>query len=419
MTSRDKMRDLALACFRAGVAAADPARAVEAALDARPEFLTTSGRLLLVAIGKGAGPMMRAAIDRATPDQALLLTNYENATEIAGCRSLASGHPTPDQAGLDAAAEIIERLEGLADGDRAVLLLSGGGSALAPAPIEGVSFADKVAMNGLLLECGAPIDEINSVRKRLSRLKGGGFARHAAPASVGALILSDVPHDDLASVASGPTVANPDPPDRAKVILRRRGVWERAPASVRAALAAPVETSAAAPADNVLIGGNSLSVTAMATPLPALLPVETAPDWLDGDVSDAAARIAGEIRRAAAHGPRALLWGGETTVQVRGDGKGGRNQELALRVARALTAEPPARDWVFLSAGTDGRDGPTDAAGGLVDAGSLGRIRAAGADLDAELSRNNAYAALSAAGDLLITGATGTNVADLQVALLG
>lgn len=400
-------------CFDAGVAAADPAVALRKAMGVHPDSLAASGRVIVIAIGKAAAPMMREALAHVAPDAALLVTNYENAVEIEGVTCLAAGHPTPDAAGAVAAAEIIAMLGAVGRGDRVILLLSGGGSALAPAPVAGVSLAEKIAVNDLMLASGAPIDAMNTVRKRLSRLKGGGFARLAAPADVTAFVLSDVPGDDLATVASGPTVANADAEDAARDVLRCYDIWDRAPEPVRAALLAPMD-DATAPADTILIGGNAPSVDAMEAA--ATGPVRRYDGWLDGDVSEAAARIVADMR--AAPRPCTLLYGGETTVVVTGGGKGGRNQDLALRVALLLEADPVAGEWAFLSGGTDGRDGPTDAAGGIVTARTPARIRAGGVDPAAALADNDAYAALKAGDALLMTGATGTNVADLQVVVL-
>lgn len=408
---------LCRACFDAGVVAADPALALRNAMLSRPDLHSVAGRLLVVAIGKAAAPMMNEALRHLRPDLAFLVTNYENAAEIPGVECRAAGHPTPDEAGAAAAAEIITLLEGLTEHDQVILLLSGGGSALTPAPILGVPLADKIAVNDLLLASGAPIDAINTVRKRLSRLKGGGFARLASPADVVAFVLSDVPGDDLATVASGPTIANEDPPDAAVGVLRSFNVWDGTPESVRLALSADSE-SAAAPACTILIGGNAPSVDAMelAANKVGQGQVTRFHGWLDGDVAEAAERIVADMR--AAPRPSVFLFGGETTVVVTGTGRGGRNQDLALRVALLLEADPIPGDWAFLSGGTDGRDGPTDAAGGMVTPQTLAAIRAGGVDPEAALLNNDAYAALRAGDALLMTGATGTNVADLQVAVL-
>ena len=290
-------------------------------------------------------------------------------------------------------------------------LISGGGSALLPAPAAGLSLADKAAVSRLLLASGTDITGMNLVRQQLSRLKGGGFARLAAPATVTALILSDVIGDDLRVIASGPTVAPIGTAEQAKDLLIGAGVWDALPAAVRAHLqAAPAEPAAPPTADNRLIGSNPISVQAMAD---AAGTAKVADEPLVGDVQDAARRV---LQTA---GPGITLFGGETTVVLRGDGLGGRNQELALRVALLVEQAGWDDDWVFLSGGTDGRDGPTDAAGGLVDGTTLDRIRGAGIDPESALANNDSYHALQAAGDLLITGATGTNVADLQVLIRG
>ncbi len=284
-------------------------------------------------------------------------------------------------------------------------LISGGGSALLPAPAEGISLQDKVAVSRLLLASGAGIEEMNLVRQQLSRVKGGGLARVAAPAFQRALILSDVVGDDLRAVASGPTVAPLGDREQARRAARARGIWDDLPEAVRRHLEQDVAPVPVPDVENRLIGSNAMSVAAMEAACGGW--VEKSP--LVGDVADAARRVWDEAR------PGATLWGGETTVVLRGVGKGGRNQELALRVALLAEAKGVAGPWVFLSAGTDGRDGPTDAAGGLVDAGTLDRMRAAGVDPVTALEQNDSYTALAASGDLVVTGETGTNVADVQV----
>ncbi|MFN3937257.1 MAG: glycerate kinase [Gemmobacter sp.] len=398
------LRAEALALFRAGVAAADPHAAVIRALRDLPP---PAGRQVVVGVGKAALRMTEAALRVLGPVRALVVTNHENARPLDGATVFAAGHPVPDAAGARAAEAVIAAVSALGAGDRLLALISGGGSALLPAPAPGIALEEKAEVSRLLLASGADIVEMNLVRQNLSRLKGGGMARLAAPADVVALVLSDVVGDDLSVIASGPTVPPAGSPQAAAETLRRLGLWNRVPASVRRHL----ETAAAAPdvppTDTRLIGSNTLSLAAMSAMAPA---AQVCPCPLVGDVAAAAAQIV-----ATARGPGVWLWGGETTVTLRGDGTGGRNQELALRVAVLARAAGWRGDWVFLSGGTDGRDGPTDAAGGLVDGGTLARMRAAGIDPEARLERNDSYRALAAAGDLLKIGATGTNVADLQV----
>ncbi|MEM7489442.1 MAG: DUF4147 domain-containing protein [Pseudomonadota bacterium] len=392
------MRDDLIDIFMAGVRRADPDAAVSGALDgmARPHAIW--------ALGKAAIAMARAALSRWPDVPCLVVTNPENATDLPGARILLGGHPVPDQGSAAAGAALLEAADALGAGQVALVLVSGGGSALAVAPVDGVTLDEKAALSRLLLASGWDIAEMNLVRQNLSRLKGGGLARAAAPGRVEALILSDVVGDDPAAIASGPTVAPLGAPAEAAARLRKRGLWSRIPESCREALGR--DPMPVPEAGWRLVGSNRLSVEAMAAAAPDAR-VEEAP--LVGDVAEAAARVAAIARS----GPGTTLWGGETTVQLRGDGRGGRNQELALRVARALVGFD--RSWAFLSGGTDGRDGPTDAAGAVVDGETLARIAAAGLDLEAGLARNDSYPLLAASGDLLMTGGTGTNVADLQI----
>ncbi|MEM1375695.1 MAG: DUF4147 domain-containing protein, partial [Pseudomonadota bacterium] len=339
----------------------------------------------------------------------LIVTNPENARDVPGARVFAAAHPVPDAVGL-AAAEAVEAV--LASAEREVLaLISGGGSALLPAPAAGLTLEDKAAVSALLLASGAEITEMNLVRQSLSRLKGGGMLRAAAPARVRALIVSDVIGDDLRAIASGPTVAPLGSRSEARALCKQYGIWDRLPEAVQAHLAKS-ETAADLPeATNVLVGSNTQSLKAMATAArDAGAPVHIHTPALVGDVEDAARRVAGTVD-AGIH-----LFGGETTVRLQGTGKGGRNQELALRVA--LHLERSRRPWVYLQGGTDGRDGPTDAAGGLMDAERLNTMRRK-VDVEAGLADNDAYTLLKAGDALLMTGGTGTNVADLGVLILG
>ncbi len=345
---------------------------------------------------------------------ALVITNYENACDLPGATVMASGHPVPDENGAKAAAEVISRLTNTTKADRVIALISGGGSALLPAPAEGLTLADKAEVNRLLLAHGFEITEANLIRQQLSRLKGGGFLRHAAPACVTAYILSDVIGDDLRVIASGPTVASIGTSGDAKTLLTERGIWDQLPAAVRAHLDAEKPQPPLPQAKNILIGSNRKSLDAVATAVGKSARIVS--DHLTGDVAEAAEAVIHTARNAPRDRPACLIFGGETTVVLKGNGLGGRNQELSLRVAIAMP--DLGRDWVFLSGGTDGRDGPTDVAGGIVDAGTAGRIRAAGQDPEALLANNDSHAALKAAGDLLITGATGTNVADVQILML-
>lgn len=408
----ERLRDKAERLFTLACHAADPALALSRALAAHPlPQPDPGGQMLVLAIGKAARPMTEALLSHLgdQPFRALVVTNYENARPIAGAEVMAAGHPVPDENGAMAARMVEAVLARASAKDRVVALISGGGSALLPAPVEGVSLADKAETSRLLLGAGLDIGQMNLVRQALSRLKGGGLLRAAAPAPVTAYILSDVIGDDLRVIASGLTVAPVGRRDEARALLQGKSLWPHLPASVQSALQRPEITEPLPTAQNHLIGSNRKSLEAVVAASGGTI----VSDHLTGDVADAAKAI---VAAAHAAGQDCLVFGGETTVTLHGTGLGGRNQELALRVA--MDMPDLGRDWLFLSGGTDGRDGPTDAAGGVVEVGTLGRIRAAGGDPAELLANNDSNRALALAGDLLITGATGTNVADVQILLL-
>ena len=407
---------LARALFAAGVAAADPGRAVREALALAPR---PAGRRLIVAVGKAACAMAAAAREVLGAEETLIVTTDGAARAVPGAEVLCAGHPVPDARGLDAARRVAAAVAALGAGDELVALISGGGSALLPAPLAGISIADKAEVSRLLLASGADIRAMNLVRQHLSTLKGGGLARLAAPARVRALVLSDVVGDDLSVIASGPTAPPIGTRAEARALIARLGLGARIPASVRAALDAP-DTPPAPPGDveTRLVGSNTLSLRAMAAAVPAGAgPLCLSQHPLEGDVAEAAALI---LRAGAGQGAGVWLWGGETTVRIEGPaGQGGRNQELALRVALGAQAAGWTGRWAFLSGGSDGRDGPTEAAGGIVGPGTIARIRAAGLDPEAHLARHDSLPALRAGGALLVTGETGTNVADFQILVRG
>ena len=404
------MRDRAVKLFEAAVKAADPALALRPHLAGLPAI---DGRYLLISVGKAACAMIEEAIANLPKDarfEAIAVTNYENERPIAGCRVMVAGHPVPDENGAKAGRAVIALLESTTAADVVLALISGGGSALLPAPLKGISLSDKAEVSRVLLGAGVDINAMNAIRQQLSRLKGGGMARLAAPAALRSFILSDVIGDDLRAIASGLTVSPITTRAGAVELLRGHGVFEAMPDSVKAYLLSDASEPEQIETENTLIGSNRHSVEAMRAASGDGVVVS---DALTGDVNDAARFI---VESAKQNPSKTMLFGGETTVTLQGDGRGGRNQELALRVA-ALAESEDLGDWVFLSGGTDGRDGPTDAAGGTVDKHTLQRIRDAGHDPAALLANNDSYIALKTAGDLLMTGATGTNVADVQVFL--
>ena len=398
----------AMALIRAGIDAADPgaavARGMAAALENPPG---PGGRWQIIALGKAARAMAAAALQALPGAETLVITNAGNDTPLAGAKVMRAGHPQPDDDGAAAADEVIARLSATGPQDRVLALISGGGSAMLPAPAEGMALADKQAVNQLLLASGADISQVNLIRQGLSRLKGGGWLR-LSRAPVTALILSDVPGDDLRVIASGPTVAPVGSRAQAADLARDLGIWDLMPEPARAALSRPEDRRALPPGRNILVGSNAISVQAMVD-----AGAEPGPIPLYGDVQDCAQAIWALAPRLAPG--QALAFGGETTVRLVGDGMGGRNQELALRLAALAEAQPVDFDWAFASVGSDGRDGPGEAAGGLVGPGTMAAIRAGGIDPAQALARNDSTPALDAGGALVMTGATGTNVADLAV----
>jgi len=414
------LRGKAEALFHSACLAADPSLALGRALADMPALdrPDAGGIWRIVAVGKAAVPMAKTMIAHLNGADmaAIVVTNYENAQEVGGASVMAAGHPVPDENGAKAAQAVEALLQEATAQDRVIALISGGGSALLPAPVAGVSLQDKADVSRLLLGAGLDITQMNMVRQSLSRLKGGGMLRAAMPAPVTAFILSDVIGDDLRVIASGLTVAPIGSPPMARALLKERGLWPELPEVVRRALEpdAPVAAAPLPQARNILIGSNRKSLEAVLAHAGAGGVIVS--DTLVGDVQDAAQAVI-DAALAAGGQETCLIFGGETTVTLRGDGLGGRNQELALRVAMQMP--DLGRPWVFLSGGTDGRDGPTDAAGGVVDAGTVGRIVAAGGAPAALLANNDSHRALAMAGDLLICGATGTNVADVQIVLLG
>jgi glycerate 2-kinase len=380
-------------------------------------------RVLVLGAGKAGSAMARSveAIlgGRVTAGFVVVKDGYRLPT--ARVEIAEAGHPVPDDRGLAAAARLLELASGATAEDLVVFLVSGGGSALTPAPAAPVTLAEKQAVTRLLLGAGATINELNAVRKHLSRLKGGLLARAAAPATVLTVVLSDVIGDPLDVIASGPTAPDPTTYADALAVLERRGVLDPAPRAVverlRAGAAGRVAETPK-PGDpafervaRLVVGNNALVVEAAAAEAerqgyrPHVLTRA-----LQGEARDVARDLVARARALPARS--ALVAGGETTVTVRGGGRGGRCQEFALAAALALGAD---ESLVVLAAGTDGTDGPTDAAGGLVDGATLTRGRAAGADAARALADNDAHAFLTAAGACVVTGPTNTNLLDLYL----
>lgn len=404
--------------FQAAIDQADPKAAVARHMTALSH--NANGRVIVIAAGKAAPAMLRGAMAQLGQNiEAICVTHKENQDRIENIPFFNSGHPIPDDVGLKATQMITEILARTTADDHVIALISGGASALLPAPAQGISLADKQALNAALLASGLDIVEMNMIRQQVSTLKGGGLLRQAAPAHVSAYILSDVVGDDLRAIASGPTVAPLGTKTSARERLQQVGAWDTLPASITVHMQGPDVNDDLPKATNTLVGSNRQSVEAAAAHLRPDFNVIAIDDPLVGDVDTAAQTIITALdNQLPVSAPTAIVWGGETTVQLQGDGRGGRNQEMALLVAQHLNDCNPTQGIHFLSGGTDGRDGPTDAAGAIVDAGTWARITDAGLDPAALLANNDSYAALQASDDLLITGATGTNVADIQILMI-
>jgi len=415
-------REAARAIWDAALAAGDVRRLVDQALQREARSLTGAARILVLGCGKASAAMARAAEDvlgdRVTGGFVVVKDGYTAPTRRVTIAE--AGHPVPDPRGEAAADRLLALARDAEANDRLLFLVSGGGSALTPAPPPLVTLVEKQAVTRLLLASGATINELNAVRKHLSRFKGGQLARAAAPTPVLTLALSDVIGDPLDVIASGPTAPDPTTFADALGILDARKILSQVPPSVRQHLDAGARGEIAEtpkPGDPlfrsvriVVIGNNELVVRAAADEARRL---GYMPTVLGRGIEGEARVVARDLvaRARALTPPACLIAGGETTVTVRGRGRGGRCQEFALAAALELRT---ADDIVVLAAGTDGTDGPTDAAGALVDGGTLER---GGQDARRWLDDNDAYAYLTRSSDLLKTGPTNTNLLDVYLVL--
>lgn len=427
-----RLRADALACHAAALAAVEPQRLVARHLTSTSGALALRGRdgapmashagpVLLVGAGKAALGMARAVVDVAGTRVrgGVVVVPHAVTGTCDGVTVLRGAHPLPDAAGVAACERLLDEV---ARAGRDVLVLavvSGGASALLSAPAPGVSLADLQAVTAALLAAGADIATLNAVRRHCLRAAGGGLARTASGAAgLWALVLSDVVGDDRATIASGPTVASPTTPAEALAALARHLAPAAIPPGVHAHLAAappPRADPAIARARTVLVGSNADAVAAAAAEAARRGYAVTTPAPLSGDAAVAGRALAARLVAGADGGLTAVVAGGETTVRVVPGGHGGRCQQLAL----AAATEIAGRAAVLLAAGTDGVDGPTDAAGACVDGATVARARAAGRDPERALAATDAHALLAATGDLLVTGPSGTNVADVVVGLRG
>jgi len=409
------------ALFNAAVAAADPFACLPAHLPTPPK-----GRTLVIGAGKAAGSMAKALEDHwPGPLEGLVVTRYDHKLPTSRIEVVEAAHPVPDEAGERAAARILGSVKGLTADDLVICLISGGGSSLMSAPAAGLTLADKQAMNKALLKSGATITEMNCVRKHLSAIKGGRLAAACAPAQVITLMISDVPGDDPSVIASGPTVADPTTCADALAILDKYGITEPAAAYAHIKKA---HDETPKPGDPRLARA---SVRMIATPqasLEAAAAVARAAgitplilgDSIEGEARDVALVHAGIAKQVANHNqpaaaPCVLLSGGETTVTVRGKGRGGRNAEFLLAMAVALEGHPRIH---AIACDTDGVDGTEDNAGAQLAPDTLARAEKKSLSAKAFLANNDGYSFFSELGDLIETGPTLTNVNDFRAILI-
>jgi len=423
--------------FVAGLRAVDPEEAVKRhvrltgnrlEVGERSYQLDSFERIIVTGFGKGTAPMASALEnilgDRLT--KGWITVKYGHGLPLKKVRIMEAGHPVPDEAGLRATRFILDQLEECADKDLVLCAFSGGGSALSPAPRAPLELSEKQQTTQLLLECGATIFELNSLRKHLSVCKGGQLARIASPATVVSLFLSDVVGDPLDVIASGPTVPDPSTFSDCLQIVERYGISERLPQRVFKLLRDGAggllgETPKAGDAafekiHNLVIGSNRASLLAASEKAKQLgFNTLILSSFLQGEAREVAEVLTAIGKEIASSGnpvppPACILAGGETTVTIRGNGKGGRNQELALAAAISI------KDWpqiALLSAGTDGSDGPTDAAGAYADGDTCQNALRKGMISRNHLSNNDSYHLFKSIGDLFITGPTRTNVMDV------
>jgi hydroxypyruvate reductase len=425
----------------AALAAVEPGRAVRSAVRVEAGVLRAGKaryrlrdlrRVLIVGCGKASAPMA-AAVESLLDDQGpavegVVAVRHGHHAPTRHVRIAEAGHPIPDEASIEAATAVANLVSSADAHDLVICLVSGGGSAVLTLPEAGITLADLQRFTELLLRSGATINEFNTLRKHLDRLKGGGLAQLALPAHVLTLALSDVVGNPLDAIGSGPTVSDPTTWQDASDVLDRYGLWDTLPSSIvariRAGLRGALDDTPGPGAavfehtDAVIVGSGLVACEAAAAEARRLgLEALVLSTYVEGEAREVARVLGGILREVDASGhplprPCCVVAGGETTVTVRGNGRGGRNQELVLAAAWPLADLP---DVLLLSVGTDGSDGPTDAAGAWVDGSTLARARELGLDPTRALTENDAYPLLDAVGGLVRTGPTNTNVNDLML----
>lgn len=443
MPTRDRLRSDALSIFRAAVSAAQPAKAIERHFSLEDGILKAGNRryrldrynrIFITGCGKATAAMAAATMRTLGAKRVaggIIVVKDGHSLPLKRIETIEASHPVPDERGVAGARRVAALCEQAGPGDLVIALISGGGSALLPLPASGITLEEKQQTTRLLLACGATIHELNAVRKHLSGVKGGQLARLAAPATVIALLLSDVIGDPLDVIASGPFAPDESTFSAAWAAVERYGLADRLPPAVRRrfedGLAGRIAETPK-PGDpcfstvqNLVVGSNAQAVDAAAAAARKLgykpLVLSTTIEGETRDVARMHAAIAREVRATGrpARPPLCLISGGETTVTLRGDGLGGRNQEFALAAALDIAGLPGV---LAFSAGTDGTDGPTPAAGAYADGATVAHACSRGLDAKDFLARNDSYRFFDAVGGLVNTGPTGTNVMDIRLFLV-
>jgi len=444
-STRDReARKLALKALNVSIETVDPKRIVQSKVKIKGETLTIDGfklslrrfkRVTVVGAGKASGAMAeafeRVLSDRITRGLVNVLEGTRSNFHTDRIELQEASHPVPSGKNTEATERMLELLAGLSEDDLVFCLISGGGSAMMSSPAAGISLADKQEITRSLLKCGATIQEINTVRKHLSKVKGGWLAKKAYPSTLVSLIVSDVVGDPLDSIASGPTAPDLTTYLDAINVLKRYDLWGGSPNSVRERLVKGCRSvipdtpksddESFKKVFNIVLGNNRLACYAAQHTLEEFgLKTLYLTSFLEGEAREAALVLASIIKEIDASGrpvrrPAALIAGGETTVTVKGSGKGGRNQEMILSLLRKIAG---ISGVAAASVGTDGVDGPTDAAGAIADGESLSRAIAMKLNPTEFLLNNNSYGFFSKMKDLIFTGPTGTNVNDLFVAVI-
>jgi len=443
MDSNQEMREHAKRMYQAALAAVNPKEAIHRHLRREGEFLhfgkenldlRAFDRIFVVGAGKASAPMA-VAVEEILGDRitsGIVNVKYAHTDAVKKIKLMEAGHPVPDEKGMEGARLQVEMVSGAKERDLVICLISGGGSALMPLPVEGISLQEKQKVTKLLLACGATINEMNAVRKHISRAKGGQLARWASPATLLSLILSDVVGDPLDVIASGMTVPDTSTFEEVYTIFKKFGILGKVPKSILAHIesgragAIPETPKEGDPifarVHNLVIGSNILALQAAEQVAKDLgYRALILSSFIEGEAREVAKALVGLAKEVRKTGhplaePACLILGGESTVTLQGKGMGGRNQEMALSASLRLEGIP---DLLFLSLGTDGSDGPTDAAGALADGETVGRARALGMKALDYLQENDSYHFFERLGDLIKTGPTNTNVNDIQIILIG